>query len=275
MSFSDDRSEIETLEDVVILGRAAPEELSDRRRTTCTGAWSESRGFIRIYPIRSTDSDIFERWDVVDLKVKNNPQDTRDESWKLAHRDYDSCVDVVGEFPRKKRATLLYNLEDDCIRDINEAGRSLGIVKPDSIPKLEFEPWGNESSGVQSSLINDPDGWSPDTRDEFEYEIRITFTCSNCRTSQGYHNKTLLEWGAYLASKKNKLDTGDQLESFYNLHNNNYNHWIFVGNQANRRSSFITINLLWIKDDIGTYNSPFDQTKYRKTPPDFESDRPD
>jgi len=266
---------IEELSDVVILGRAAPEEIGSGRRTTCTGAWSEDRGFIRIYPIRSEDSDLFERWDVVDLKVKRNPQDTRSESWKLAHRDYENCVQVTDEYPREKRATLLHNLEDDCVRDINEAGRSLGIIKPSTKPNLLFDEWSGDDDDdtVQSQLFNTNPDWRPDTRDEFDHEIRLEFTCSDCRTNQGYHNKTLLEWGAYLAKTKNEIEDPSELEKFYNLHEDRYNHWVFVGNQANQRTSFIAINLLWIKDDVGIHDSPFDSTTYRKVPPDFESDR--
>lgn len=264
----------EILQDVVILGRAAPEELSDHRRTTCTGAWSENRGFIRIYPIKSVNSDLFNRWDVVNIKAKRNPQDTRAESWKLAHRDYESCVEIVGEYPREQRATLLTNLEDDCVQDINEAGRSLGIIKPDGTPSLYFEDWDDEDDdSIQSRLINDPEQWLPDTRDEFDYEIRIRFTCSDCNTSQGYHDKTLLEWGAYLAVENNNLSEGEELEPFYNLDDEDYNHWIFVGNQAHERTSFIAINLLWVKNDVGIYDSPFDHTNYRKVSEDFESDR--
>jgi hypothetical protein len=267
-------SKFERLKDVVILGRAAPEEISNRGRVTCTGAWSENRGFIRIYPIHSEDNELFHRWDIVDLNVKRNPQDTRAESWKLAHRDYDSCVKVIGEYPREKRATLLYNLQDDCVKDIDEAGRSLGIIRPTDKPELQFQPWDDEEKEtVQSRLVNNSDWHRPDTRDEFDHEIRVTFECEGCSTIQGYHNKILLEWGAYLAKSKHNVTSETELENFYKLNKSNFNHWVFVGNQANERTSFICINLLWIKDDIGIIDSPFDCTEYRKVSDSFESDR--
>lgn len=262
----------ETIEDIVILGRAAPEELSDGRRTACTGAWSENRGFIRLYPIRPELNDLFHRWDVVDVDVEENPQDTRDESWKLKENrgDQTSCVTHTGKYPRNKRATLLSNLEDDCVRDINEAGRSLGIVRPETKPKLQFREWGDEDT-FQSRLFEEE--WRPDVRDQFEHEIRVEFTCSNCRTKQGYHNKTLLEWGAYLGKRKHDVQIEEELEAYYDLDDDDYNHWVFVGNQHARPSSFIAINLIWTKAAI--HSSVFDSTTYRKVADDFESRRPE
>ncbi|MDS0474583.1 hypothetical protein [Natrinema sp. 1APR25-10V2] len=259
-------TEATTLEDVVILGRAAPETISGGRQTVCTGAWSEHRGFIRLYPI-DPQSDLFNRWDVIDVEVRRNPQDTRVESWKLARPDQESCVTKTGEFPRERRATLLYHLEDDCVKDINDARRSLGIIRPESIDGFEFRSWEKDDNTVQSQLFEDMGEWRPDSRDDFGHEIRIEFTCGGCETKQGYHNKTLLEWGAYLAKAKNHLQNEDELEPFYNLRDDDYRHWIFVGNQANQRTSFIAINLIWMKADHPIHDT---LEEYRKVPDDFD-----
>ena len=259
--------EVTTLRDVVILGRAAPETISGRRQTVCTGAWSEHRGFIRLYPI-DPQSDLFRRWDIVDVEVKRNPQDSRVESWRLARRNQKSCVTKNGEFPRERRATLLHHLEDDCVNDINEAKRSLGIIRPESINGFEFRPWEDDDDDtVQSKLVEEMEGWRPDSRDDFDHEIRVEFTCSKCKTKQGYHNKTLLEWGAYLAKYKKNLSEGKDLEPFYHLRNDDYQHWIFVGNQANQRTSFIVISFIWMKKKHPIHGA-FEQ--YRKVPDDFD-----
>lgn len=46
----------------------------------------------------------------------------------------------------------------------------------------------------------------------------------------------------------------DELENFYRLNEEEYNHWSFVGNQNNQRTSFIAINVIWIKYDVPIYN---------------------
>lgn len=240
--------ETQTLEDVVILGRAAPESLSDGRLSGCTGAWSEHLGFVRLYPC-DPQSDLFSRWDVIDVEVERNPADNRDESWKLARSDQASCITKTGEYTKQQRATLLNFVTDDCVEDINDRGRSLGIVRPESIG-LEFREWDDDDGTIQTRLFEDQDEWEPETRDEFDYEIRIEFTCPDCKTQQGYHNKTLLEWGAYIGMKTNNLQDASELEPFYHLNEDEYKHYIFVGNQNNHRTAFIAINVLWMKDDV-------------------------
>lgn len=245
-------TEGQTLEDVVILGRAAPENISGNRLTTCTGAWSENLGFVRLYPC-DPETDLFDRWDVITVDVRRNPKDNRDESWRLASSKQSSCITKTDEYDKQQRATLLSHIEDDCVEDIKDKGRSLGIVRPESIEGLEFREWDDDDDTIQTRLFDDRDNWRPETRDEFGHEIRVEFTCPDCKTKQGHHNKTLLEWGAYLGAKKNDLSSGSELEPFYNLNDDDYKHWIFVGNQNNHRTSFIAINFLWMKDDVPIY----------------------
>jgi len=112
---------------------------------------------------------------------------------------------------------------DDCVEDIKERGRSLGVIQPESIAGLEFREWDDDGT-IQTRLFEDKDEWQPETRDEFDHEIRVEFTCPDCKTKQGYHNKTLLEWGTYLGVKKNNLTDASELEPFYNLNDDNYKH---------------------------------------------------
>lgn len=258
----------EWINNLVILGRAAPEELSDGRQTVCTGAWSPNRGFIRIYPVNPR-SNIFSRWDVVNVEVERNPDDSRHESWKIKGRkqDQEERVEVKGEFPRDQRATLLSNLEDDCVNDINEARRSLGIIKPQNINGLVYEDWEDDDEGYeQLKLFQDQDEFRPENRDDFEHKIKIDFECPDCKTQQGYHRPSLLEWGAYMGLR-NGANTPEELESNYQMDNPEYDHWIFVGNMNQYKSTFIAISILWIKFDV-----PVNSTlkSYPKVAPDFE-----
>lgn len=256
-----------TLNDVVILGRAAPEEMSRGGQTSCTGAWSKHRGFIRLYPC-SPEENLFSRWDIIEAEVKRNKNDNRPESWKLAARDHSACIEKIGTFPDDQKPVLLRNIEDECVFDIREVGRSLGVIRPKSI-NLKLQPWGDEESDTeQSVLFEEMEEWTPLNRDEFEQEIRIRFECENCKTKQGYHNKTLLEWGGYMALENNEINSGEELESFYSLNDDKYKHWIFVGNQNNKRTAYIAISLISKKDD-GTAQKPLGMS-YPKTPDNFE-----
>lgn len=260
------KREEDYLQDLVILGRAAPEEMSDGRQTVCTGAWSPKKGFIRLYPI-DPQANLFSRWDVINAEVERNPNDYRHESWKIKGRkkNQEEKIEVLKEYPREKRATLLHHLEDDCVNDINEVKRSLGIIRPDSTPDLVFKEWEkDDSSGMQAKLFSEIEDQKPDNRDDFTYKIKIKYKCPSCRTKQGYHKQTLLEWGAYMGLKNS--DKPEQLSRNYRFTDDDYRHWLFVGNMNKYKDSFITISVIWLKKDIGI-NQTF--TEYPKVAPDF------
>lgn len=255
------------LKDLVILGRAAPEEMSDGRQTVCTGAWSPERGFIRLYPI-DPQANLFSRWDIVNAEVERNSSDARHESWKIKGRKkhQDEKVDVVDKYPRRQRATLLHHLEDDCVNDINNAKRSLGIIRPETTPELQFQEWEeDETPGVQAKLFEEMEEVRPENRDDFDYNIKIKYACPDCKTQQGYHEQSLLEWGAYMGLKHNP-DNPRQLEDNYRFTDDEYRHWMFVGNMNQYKNSFITISVIWLKDDTGI-NSTFKQ--FPKVADDF------
>ena len=263
MSWGDEE---DYLEDLVILGRAAPEEMSDGRQNVCTGAWSPERGFIRLYPISPQDN-LFSRWDIVDAEVERNPDDKRHESWKIKGRKRHQTekVDIVGEYPRDKRATLIHNLADDCVSDINEEDRSLGIISPEKIHDLEYIDWETDDApGKQAKLFEEIDDSRPDNREDFAQNIKLRYTCDDCSTQQGYHNQTLLSWEAYMGMKN--TESSDQLWSNFQFSNDDYRHWLFVGNMNLYKNSYIVISVLRLK------NPTINQTlkKFRKKDPDFK-----
>lgn len=68
-------------EDLIVLGGAVPDEISDHRKTACTVAFSREHGMIRIYPA-PVDAPT-KRWDIVSIPLERNPKDNRKESWKI------------------------------------------------------------------------------------------------------------------------------------------------------------------------------------------------
>lgn len=256
------------LTDLIVLGRAAPEEMSDGRQTVCTGAWSPTQGFIRLYPI-DPQANLFGRWDIIDVEVERNPNDTRHESWKIKGRkkNQDEKVEVKGKYPRSKRATLLYHLEDECVNIINNDKRSLGVVSPENIDDLLFKPWEEDDEPyMQSKLFEELEESKPENREDFDYNIKLRYTCPTCSTKQGYHEHSILEWGAYMGLKNNS-DNPDQLRENYRFGNDDFNHWLFVGNMNRFKSSFIVISVIPVKKDVAI-NSTLKQ--YPKVASDFE-----
>lgn len=240
------------IDDLIILGRAAPDEIKDGRTTICVGGYSHSLGFIRIYPTK-TDTPI-KRWDVVKLPVERNPKDTRKESWKIkgSKNEWNHLsekIEVVDRIEdRKKRAILIGNLVDNCIKKINEEKRSLGIIKPD-ILEFYFSERSDVSKNIQSKLLTDK---LIRTKKNYPIQPRLNYECEKCK-NKNPHDQQLLEWGAYEWIRKNPMKP-EQLWENYRLENDEYETYFLVGNQALHRTSFLVISIIWFK------NTPIEKT---------------
>ena len=62
------RNAARIISDLIVLGRAIPEEISDHRQTICVAGYSKELGLIRLYPTR-WDSPL-KRWNIVKVPVE-------------------------------------------------------------------------------------------------------------------------------------------------------------------------------------------------------------
>ena len=69
------------IDDLLVLGNAVPDIISDYRISVCTAGYSKKHGLVRVYPVRP-DSPM-QRWNIVSVLLERNPKDTRQESWKV------------------------------------------------------------------------------------------------------------------------------------------------------------------------------------------------
>lgn len=237
------------IKDLIILGRACPEPLRDGRVTVCMAGWSEARGFIRIYPTRADMK--WHRWDVVEVEVERNERDTRAESWKIAgsKEEWDTLaekVKVTGRVDsRDERRNLAANLTDDCVNALNEQKRSLGIIKPNQILKTYFADNAEYGKLVQQGLPGLTELDSVQTKRDFSSEPRIRYRCPNCQTQQGYHDQQVLEWGFFEWFRKHP-DNLEQVWENAQIDREDTDIYLFVGNQAAHRTSFIIISVLQV-----------------------------
>lgn len=244
------------IDDLIILGRACPEPIKNGRTTVCLGGYSPSVGFVRIYPTR-TDMP-FRRWDIVKVEVEKDERDTREESWKIAgsRTEWESLsekVVVVNKFPKKKRRNLIDNLVDGCVQEINNAHRSLGLVKP-NIQKKYFASNPLYGQMFQQFLP----GFSELTKvkRDFSVEPRVVYKCSDCKTKNP-HNQQVLEWGFYMWIHKNPNKI-DQVWQNALIDSQKHDIYFFVGNQFRHRTSFMVISILRIqKGPIQNFLLPF------------------
>jgi hypothetical protein len=239
------------IDDLIVLGRGCPEEIKNGRRTICTAGYSPKLGFIRIYPTR-WDMETLKRWNVVKVPVERpiRPRfNGRKESWKIigSKREWHRLgekIEVIGRYPRKKQPELIGKLVDNCVCDIQDSGRSLGIIRP-RIIDYYFEEQDFETS-IQQTL----DGrFRVKVKDEFSLEPRIKYKCKGCRVRRGFHDQQLLEWGVYEWIRKNP-NNSEQVWENLGLDNAEYEKFFFVGNMYQYPTAFVIISVLRFKKSV-------------------------
>ncbi len=247
----DDELEKQVINDLVILGKAAPDSLKDGRKTICVGGWSPTKGFIRIYPAHVYSP--IKRWNVVQVPVERNPQDTRPESWKIqgSKREWSELykkIKVVRTLSNKEQRDLIREIPKiSCIEDLNEEKKSLGIIQPKEILEVGFKEREKFTTTVQTQLF---DEMMPiKTKENYPLIPYIKWVCPSCKNKRGYHEMQVLEWGAYEWFRKNfnNRDKWEQVWENMHLFDDQYDKWFFVGNQAKYRKSFLIISVLRFK----------------------------
>jgi len=236
---------VKQIDDLVVLGRSAPEPIADGRETVCLGGYSESEGWVRLYPTKRQMTEL-QRWNVVSVPAeRDESHDNRLESYKIADskREWDDLhekVEVKRRLDRSERIELAYNLAGDCPAELSEQKRSLGLVEVDKIKNIELKE--TESDTVQHTLDMNPRKGKSD----YEYKLYLTYRCNNCHQKTP-HKQHTIEWGVYKWWKKS--DDKQQVIENLNLKNDDWKKWLFVGNLNHQRTAYIIISILRTKKD--------------------------
>ncbi|MGD1098728.1 MAG: hypothetical protein ABR888_00035 [Thermoplasmata archaeon] len=239
-------SEQLTIDDLVLLGRGAPDRIRDGRITICAAGWSKTHGFVRIYPTRT--SSPLRQWNQVAVPVERNPLDSRPESWKIQGsksewNTLDRKIEVVGELKQPDRRRVIRELVSPCVNSINESRVSLGIVRPVEMSGFLDERT-DVDDGIQLTLTGPP---QQKTKQGYRFQPRLRYRCSGCTAAES-HDQQIIEWGCYEWFRKNP---GLEAQVFENLRLEDpaYEKHLFVGNQANHRVSYLVITVLrWKRD---------------------------
>lgn len=228
----------QTIDDLVVLGRAAPEPIADGRHTVCLGGYSPTIGYVRLYPTQKR-MDSLRRWNVVSVPVESaDPDDTRDESYKIAgsKKDWDTLhqkIEQVGQLSKPERVQLVDRLAVDCRNKLNDAHKSLGMVNPDEILNYELEPRKDQTHQVTL------DGTRQEGKTEYKNKLYIEYRCAGCAAKTA-HRQHCIEWGVYRYWDKHENQEGvfDALK----LTHDGYKHYFFIGNLNHRRQTYIIIS---------------------------------
>lgn len=236
------------IDDLIVLGNAAPDEISDNRKTVCTAGYSPTHGMIRIYPVPPNAS--MHRWNIVEVPLERNPKDTRLESWKVqgSKNEWDrlaSKIKVKRKLDRDEWVALLDELYSKfgvgCVEELNEKKLSLGLIKPEKF-EPRFERRERHDPSTQMSLFATEPFL---TVHNYDIQPRVTYRCSSCRAKHA-HDQQVLEWGVYEWIRKNP-EKKEQVWENLHIGEPGYNTSFLVGNMALHRNSFMIISIFRYK----------------------------
>lgn len=242
----------QTIDDLVILGRSSPETLEDGRATVCVGGWSNSRGYVRLYPTRLDMNETLKRWNVVSVEVQDDPShDNRNESFKIAgsQDEWDSLhekIDVVGAWDKPKQREFVRSIPKICTRKLNDLRYSLGIVKPMVLEHEISPPAGDDEK--------------PGLSKKNRKTLHIKYECGDdCGNKQGFHRQHCIEWGMYEFWRKNGGDyPDDEVVNIFNLYSDDHDVYFLMGNLQHRRSAYVIISVLRFKREPSVDNTGLD-----------------
>lgn len=235
--------DMKRIDDLIVLGRAAPEPISDGRETVCLGGYSRTEGWVRLYPTQRKMSEL-SRWNVVSVPVESDDShDNRDESYKIAgsKKDWNKLhekVEKVGELNKSQQIELSVELATDCSAELKKKKQSLGLVDPKNIIDTYLKP--TEGDTIQANL----QGGLRKGKNEYDNKLYIKYRCEGC-IQKGPHDQHTIEWGVYRYWDKN--DTPKEVISALDLDDKSVKNFFFVGNLNNRRTAYIIISVLRFK----------------------------
>lgn len=236
------------IDDLLVLGNAVPDIISDNRITVCTVGISKTHGLVRIYPVPVVSH--MRRWNIVKVPLERNQADTRAESWKIqgSRGEWDRIaqkIELKGKVDLDEGLAILDELYPrfgvECVEALNDSKLSLGFVRP-----VSMECWLEERTDRDMEMQTTLEGANPfKTIKNYEKKPIMTYRCPACRTKNP-HKQQIIEWGVFEWMRKNPHNPE---KVFENLHitDEGYHRSLLVGNMALHRNSFMVISVFRFK----------------------------
>lgn len=226
------------IEDFVMLGRTEPVESTKHGVTVCSAGYSvEWRKLVRVYPLPWPNN--ISAGTLCRMPLRRPRDDSREESWRINAGETAAnaldAVEVLGQANRDNEYEFLKSLAVPSIKYANDNRMSLAIIEPRNMtwayerrPDMDpaeqivmFERRESESVVHQSDLVR-----------------RIGF-----EDEDGPHSLQLKDWGCNEWLRKDRFKP-EQLWDNLRFTDKSYEHLLLVGNQKNRRTSWLVIRTI-------------------------------
>lgn len=149
---------------IFIVTKTYPAISKKYRETVCTAGIllddnDQPLDWIRIYPIRYRQLDFnqqYPRWSIISAMIEKNQKDSRLESYRIDENSIEIVKKIDTTNNWQARKDLLFPLEFDTIKEIEEKGLSLGMIKPKTIVEYYVEEtereWDEKKQAIQDQL---------------------------------------------------------------------------------------------------------------------------
>lgn len=265
---------------VLVTVKATPQPSASYGDTSCVAGVridGDEPTWIRLYPIafRWLDGESqFAKYDVIELEVRRRDSDTRKESYspaqdswhKINHlRPGNSRHQVIGRLPVTTTCELMSAASAD------PAAKSLGLVYPTDVDRLEFEPhpkWTPEQlAKMQDRILKEStalipmSGSIPSVLKEPAFKVRYRYRCESagCRGHQG----RILDWELTALQNRLRHDGKDVkagvTEKFLDqMFASDRRTGFYMGNfeLAARRGKFSVLGVYWPKAEDAVAPQP-------------------
>ncbi|WP_051319511.1 MULTISPECIES: hypothetical protein [Planktothrix] len=248
---------------ILIATKTYPSISTKYRETVCTAGIllddnEQPLEWIRIYPIRFRKLDFdkrYPRWSIISVKIEKSDKDSRLESYRID----DSSIEILRRIGTQnnwsERKSFVLPLQFQSIQDIRDQGKSLGIIKPESILKYYYEKdkreWGDKQQGILDQL----DFFEiPSDLEKIPYKFGYEFIENN----QVKHKYSISDWEISELYRKcrdrSKKDTLEEreAEALEKVREklevdflNKKDLYFIVGNLKDHRQTFMIIGLFY------------------------------
>ena len=222
-----------------VLAKSIP-EYSKRDGTifTCSVGYSQQKGLIRIYPLPIKSMN---KWEIWQIPIEKNKQDSRNESWKLA--SYSRKEDFIGlDRDAKKIGFDINRISLECLKKysypsisfMNEKRLSVGFIKLNEY-NLYWDDNERHIDTKQIGLFEDVEiaSFTSYTKETKQKKAMIKF-----KDADGFHNIQYNNWGIYEYQRKFKADSGA-----FRFVNGKGVKYILLGNMNGHRNIWIGLEI--------------------------------
>lgn len=240
------------LNNLVVIGQGAPNQLKDGRQSICVCAYSlDLKQLIRVYPV---PLGWLRKWDIFNVEVEKSLTDHRENTWKIKNskqdwKKLDKYLHKTNEkYPEEKREELINSIGFSVLSELIKNKKSFGIVKP-IIKDFKLEQK-RDKTVKQLTLGEAEDLDEPFTiinQEDYKYKPYLVYECEgNCECKNKIHNQSIVEWGCYEFMRKNsgkEINLKDNLKLF----DDEYTKYLLVGNIHKAPQTYIIIDILRFK----------------------------